>query len=231
MAPAFVAGPPGANGKSAYELWLEAGNSGSEAEFLASLAGEAGPDGATGPTGPRGAPGIVTGVAGQDGLTTPIAFFTGARFSVDPIDGACDALDNLAFDRVLNLGQVPCVSGRYLARVNLQLGWTGTRIADLNGNAWLFHSQNGFEPFGASTELARWDWARLRRGSGTLNYGTLQSLDLEVIVDLIQGYYLRIEAGADFYLAGGSLTLFAAPQYIVASPGFADGLYQRTFTP
>lgn len=229
--PAFVAGPPGANGKSAYELWLEAGNVGSEAEFLASLAGEQGQAGEQGPTGPRGAPGTISGSPGRDGLTTPVAFFTGARFSVSPIDGACDALDAIPFNRVLHLGQVPCVSGRYLARVSLQVGWTGSRVADLNGNAWMFQSQYDYAPFGASTELVSWDWARLRRGSGTLNYGTLQSLDLEVIVDLIQGYYLRIEAGADFYLAGGSLTLFAAPQYIVASPGFADGLYQRTFTP
>lgn len=29
----------GANGKSAYEIWLEAGNTGTEADFLASLEG------------------------------------------------------------------------------------------------------------------------------------------------------------------------------------------------
>lgn len=35
-------GPPGDNGKSAYEIWLEAGNSGTEEEYLESLKGEAG---------------------------------------------------------------------------------------------------------------------------------------------------------------------------------------------
>lgn len=35
-------GKPGDNGKSAYEIWLEAGNSGTEEEYLESLKGEAG---------------------------------------------------------------------------------------------------------------------------------------------------------------------------------------------
>ena len=37
-------GTNGTNGKSAYDLWLEAGNTGSVEDFLASLKGEAGED-------------------------------------------------------------------------------------------------------------------------------------------------------------------------------------------
>ena len=42
---ATAGGPKGDDGKSAYEIWLEAGNEGSEADFLASLRGETGDDG------------------------------------------------------------------------------------------------------------------------------------------------------------------------------------------
>ena len=38
-------GPPGQNGKSAYETWLDAGNTGTEAQFLASLVGGKGDKG------------------------------------------------------------------------------------------------------------------------------------------------------------------------------------------
>lgn len=47
-------GQDGATGKSAYEIWLEAGNTGSEADFLTSLVGEAGPAGADGADGQDG---------------------------------------------------------------------------------------------------------------------------------------------------------------------------------
>lgn len=41
-------GPKGDTGKSAYDIWLEAGNSGTEADFLASLKGETGSQGPAG---------------------------------------------------------------------------------------------------------------------------------------------------------------------------------------
>lgn len=44
-------GIPGAVGKSAYQVWLDAGNSGTEADFLASLKGETGPEGPAGADG------------------------------------------------------------------------------------------------------------------------------------------------------------------------------------
>ncbi|MDC1265289.1 collagen-like protein [Flavobacteriaceae bacterium] len=74
-------GVDGSNGSSAYEIWVAAGNTGTEAEFLASLVGaqgetgaqgtqgiqgETGATGPTGSTGPQGPQGI-QGPAGNDG--------------------------------------------------------------------------------------------------------------------------------------------------------------------
>lgn len=49
--PAGENGQNGQDGKSAYEIWLEEGNTGTEAEYLASLKGEQGIQGATGKDG------------------------------------------------------------------------------------------------------------------------------------------------------------------------------------
>ncbi|MDR0986413.1 MAG: hypothetical protein LBL98_01790 [Ruminococcus sp.] len=49
--------PPGCRGASAYEIWLECGNTGSKADFIASLKGEKGDQGAQGPQGIQGAQG------------------------------------------------------------------------------------------------------------------------------------------------------------------------------
>ncbi len=48
---------PGPSGRSAYDLWLDAGNSGTIDDFLTSLRGERGPAGADGADGHAGAPG------------------------------------------------------------------------------------------------------------------------------------------------------------------------------
>ena len=53
----------GTDGKSAYQSWLDQGNIGTEADFIASLKGATG---ATGATGPQGEPGI-QGVQGEQG--------------------------------------------------------------------------------------------------------------------------------------------------------------------
>ena len=51
----------GQNGKSAYEIWLESGNSGTREDFLKSL---------TGPVGPKGEQGIqgIQGIQGPQGI-------------------------------------------------------------------------------------------------------------------------------------------------------------------
>lgn len=50
-------GEPGEDGLSAYEIWLAAGNTGTEQDFLDSLVGEQGPQGIQGEQGPQGATG------------------------------------------------------------------------------------------------------------------------------------------------------------------------------
>lgn len=72
-------GATGATGKSAYQSWLDQGNTGTEADFIASLKGETGAKGdtgATGATGPQGAKGDKgdkgdTGATGATGATGP----------------------------------------------------------------------------------------------------------------------------------------------------------------
>jgi hypothetical protein len=70
-------GIAGNNGLSAYEVWVAAGNTGTETEFLSGLVGPQGPTGNAGPTGPQGADGLQgtqgpvgpQGATGDDGLT------------------------------------------------------------------------------------------------------------------------------------------------------------------
>ena len=61
-------GADGADGLSAYEIWLAAGNTGNEADFLASLVGQDGADGVNGLDGLNGADGL-NGSDGADGLS------------------------------------------------------------------------------------------------------------------------------------------------------------------
>ena len=70
MGPAGPAGPAGADGidgKSAYEVAVDNGFVGTEAQWLASLVGPTGPAGSAGPAGPAGPAGII-GPAGADGI-------------------------------------------------------------------------------------------------------------------------------------------------------------------
>ena len=80
-------GPAGADGLSAYEVWLNNGNIGTETDFLASLVGPQGPigpagadgaDGAVGPQGPAGADGLLPN--GTDPGNLP--HWTGSNWSV-----------------------------------------------------------------------------------------------------------------------------------------------------
>ena len=72
--PAGATGPQGiagANGLSAYQTWLLVGNTGTQAQFLASLQGATGPQGVAGATGQQGQTGLqgLTGNKGNDGKT------------------------------------------------------------------------------------------------------------------------------------------------------------------
>ncbi|MEE6716945.1 BppU family phage baseplate upper protein [Schleiferilactobacillus harbinensis] len=84
--PAGETGAKGDPGESAYKVWLDAGNKGTQADFLSAIKGAKGDTGAAGPTGPQGPTGKtgdtgpqgpkgdtgatgVQGPAGKDGLS------------------------------------------------------------------------------------------------------------------------------------------------------------------
>ena len=76
---AYVQGPPGNNGLTAYQIAVRDGYQGNETQWLTSLHGTQGATGSTGPTGRQG----VTGFQGATGLTGPqgatgLTGFTGA---------------------------------------------------------------------------------------------------------------------------------------------------------
>ena len=77
-------GTDGVDGKSAYEIWLEQGNEGTEQDFLNSLQGRDGKDGIDGQNGKDGQNGA-DGINGQDGVS-PLATITqtseGATISI-----------------------------------------------------------------------------------------------------------------------------------------------------
>lgn len=87
------AGPPGADGDSAYQVWLDAGHSGSEQDYLDALTGErgiAGSDGADGADGPPG-PNAVSADAGNLaalGSDSLISVPTAAVAAAAPVQGA-----------------------------------------------------------------------------------------------------------------------------------------------
>lgn len=75
-------GDAGADGKSALQIWQEAGHAGGEAAFLAAIKGDPGAQGPTGSTGAQGAQGDVgaTGAKGDQGERGP----TGAQGVAGP---------------------------------------------------------------------------------------------------------------------------------------------------
>ena len=89
-------GTNGSDGSSAYQIWINAGNTGTESEFLASLAGSDGEDGAQGPIGPAGADADISEITalsdiinnGQVAQSLSIGDFVGGGyvFWIDPTD-------------------------------------------------------------------------------------------------------------------------------------------------
>lgn len=98
-------GATGADGKSAYEVAVAGGYSGTETQWLASLKGAKGDTGAKGETGAAGAKGDTgaTGPAGKDGTnatTTAVATSTanGLMSKTDKVK--LDGLTNITFEKV-----------------------------------------------------------------------------------------------------------------------------------
>lgn len=83
--PKGATGSTGPTGKSAYQIWLDAGNTGTEANFIAALKGakgDKGDQGAKGATGPQGLKGD-TGAQGPKGEDGKIKVGTSYANAVD----------------------------------------------------------------------------------------------------------------------------------------------------
>lgn len=110
-------GTDGADGPSAYQLWLDAGNSGTPEEFLESLIGPAGLDGSDGQDGTDGTNGIngTNGVNGAAGLSAyelwvaqgnpgTEADFLASLVGADGSDGTDGATGKSAYEIWLDAG-------------------------------------------------------------------------------------------------------------------------------
>lgn len=95
-------GGAGSNGKSAYEIWLELGNEGSEDEFIASLKGPKGDTGAQGAPGTPGADGP-KGDKGEPG--TPGTPGTNGADGTDGVDG----VSVVSIEHIMNAGALESV--------------------------------------------------------------------------------------------------------------------------
>ena len=73
------------NGLSAYEIWLELGNSGTKQDFIDSLQGDTGATGAQGATGPQGDQGD-PGADGADIAPPSFNAQTGTSYTIDDDD-------------------------------------------------------------------------------------------------------------------------------------------------
>lgn len=110
-------GPSGTDGASAYQLWLDAGNTGTPDEFLASLIGDPGQDGTDGADGLDGTNGIngTDGVDGAAGLSAyelwvaqgnpgTEADFLASLVGADGSDGTDGATGKSAYEIWLDAG-------------------------------------------------------------------------------------------------------------------------------
>uniref|UniRef100_UPI0040487F97 collagen-like triple helix repeat-containing protein n=1 Tax=Algoriphagus sp. TaxID=1872435 RepID=UPI0040487F97 len=80
-------GMAGTNGLSAYQAWIGLGNTGTEANFIASLSGPTGPQGPAGATGPAGADGAAASAATFVDLSTNQTI-GGTKTFTNPIAGS-----------------------------------------------------------------------------------------------------------------------------------------------
>lgn len=226
LTPTLVAGPIGPTGKSAYQAWLDLGNEGTEAEFIAAIKGakgDPGTNGADGATGAKGDTGA-TGATGPGGLMRPVVHFGGAYFKTTTVDGISPAIVACPDSRILRFGVMPAASGRYLADVKIQIAFDLTFNANFNANGWLTHRQSS----SVWEESMEWYWGRPLSGRPAgFNMGTVFEFGRNQVIDCHEGWSFELTSGGGFKLLGGSLTLYAEPEYTVQSPGFVDGLYQQ----
>jgi hypothetical protein len=128
------AGPQGIT--SAYESWLNVGNTGTETDFLATLIGPTGPQGPTGPTGPQGPQGDTgptgaTGPQGQQGDPGPISVFGSEYNLAESLTQSSTNSTGFITKLTLNVASLPAGTYRLNWFYNWALNGTGD---DFEGN-------------------------------------------------------------------------------------------------
>ncbi len=206
----IVAGPVGPTGPSG-----PTGPTGDEGPT-----GATGIQGATGPLGPIGLTGQtgVQGPTGPAGSFAPVAFFPGFRWS----PAAPYATQLLAIQQalLLPLGAIPFASGTYLCHLEMQIAWAQNSPGISSKSGDMFVRQR----FDAGTfeDIYNPKWADVNQDSGRSGAGTLQSYSFQFQANLKQFWSIELQAGNDFYIVGGQLTVFNLPSFVIA-PGASPG--------
>lgn len=94
--PTGPAGTNGSDGLSAYEIWINSGNSGTEEDFLDSLVGPPGPQGEQGPQGPPGEP---TDIIAGDNIV--ITTSPEGAITISSTAGSDGAFSNIFYEKGL----------------------------------------------------------------------------------------------------------------------------------
>ena len=186
-------GTDGSDGSSAYEIWLGAGNTGTEAEFLASLVGAQGEPGAQGPQGIQGETGA-TGSTGPAGPQGPqgIQGATGAQ-GIPGNDGA-DGADGNGITSTIDNGD-----GTFAFNYDDGTSFTTSGISgsynNLTDRPFLVNqtSTNGIESFNSNNATGNFSFA--------VGYGNTSSGSSSAAIGYLS------EANNNVALATGSQTI------------------------
>ena len=203
----------GGAGASAYQIWLDAGNAGTEQDFLDSLEGPQGPAGATGATGATGPQGS-TGPQGPPGDDAPVQ-----TLSIDGSDltlsdgggtvtipaGPADFLGT-GFSGGGGAGTIPDGTVAEIGNNSLRFGYTSTFITDIADAVGTYSGAQNFELTGFN------DGADGQYGH--FFSGKLDDNEAKITYD---AYGLKVEASADagatinaLYVTGSEFSFVSA---------------------
>jgi len=183
----------GGAGASAYQIWLDAGNTGTEQDFLDSLEGPQGPAGATGATGATGP----QGPQGEPG--TP---------------GASDALGT-GFTDGGGSGTIPDGTVAEIGNNSLRFGYTSTFITDIADAVGTYSGAQNFELTGfndgADGQYGHFFSGKLDDNEAKITYDAY-GLKVEASADL----FATINT---MYVTGGEFTMSSAADMDISAVG------------
>ncbi|WP_085908460.1 hypothetical protein [Kiloniella majae] len=122
VTPSVTLETQGVTGKSAYQIWLDEGNSGIKADFIASLSGAQGPEGPQGPQGQQGP-------AGDAGAGLP----TGGTTGQIPVKNSDSDFDIVWGDAASGGGGLTHAPSDGRAYVSKGGAWDSLRWSDMTG--------------------------------------------------------------------------------------------------